>query len=129
MSMILGVQAIINTLGYLAVIWAFRTSFREINSASWWFAIGFANLAGAIILRALYWDIALPLCRFYFPEWSAVWVNFVDGRSINILFNGQKTFSFYCALKCRQMMIEECERYNWPWYKAWLYPTRIRFRL
>lgn len=129
MSMILGVQAIINTLGYLAVIWAFRTSFREVNSASWWFAIGFANLAGAIILRGLYWDVALPLCRFYFPEWSKTWVDLVDGRSINLVFNAQKTFSFYCALKCRQMMIEEYERHNWPWYKAWFHPTRIRFWL
>ena len=126
MEVIIGAQAIINTLGYLAVIWAFRMSFRDATSPTWWFALGFANLAGAIILRGLYWDFTLPLMRYYHPDLAVWWVDLVDGRAINFFFNAQKTFSFFCALKCRQLLIEEKERNNWPWYQAWRHPVKDR---
>ena len=49
MAQVIGFIAIINTLGYLAVIWAFRASFRELQTATWWFATGFAVLALSLI--------------------------------------------------------------------------------
>jgi len=63
MAMTIGLIAVINALGYFAVIWAFRASFRELRSATWWFATGFMILAGAIILRGAYWDVFMPLLR------------------------------------------------------------------
>jgi len=68
MALTIGIIAVINAIGYLAVIWAFRASFRELRSATWWFATGFMILAGAIILRGLYWDVLLPLLRLWHPK-------------------------------------------------------------
>ncbi|MCV2448444.1 hypothetical protein [Paracoccus sp. DMF] len=126
MALTIGALAIINTLGYLAVIWAFRASFRELNSATWWFAMGFAILAGAIIARGLYWDVSLPLMRLWVPEFAASWSEATRGRLINIVFSAMKMVAFFCALKCRQKMIPEEERSRWPWWRAWLHPTKIR---
>ncbi|MGN7867814.1 hypothetical protein [Paracoccus sp. 22332] len=125
MAQVIGALAIINTIGYLAVIWAFRASFRELKSATWWFAMGFAILAGAIIARGLWWDVSMPLLRLWAPEAAAWWTEHV-GRYINILFSLMKMAAFYCALKCRQMLIPEDERHLWPLWKAWLHPTKIR---
>lgn len=47
MALTVGIIAAINALGYFAVIWAFRASFRDLKSATWWFATGFMILAGA----------------------------------------------------------------------------------
>lgn len=97
--------AIIITLGYLAVVWAFRASFRELRSATWWFAMGFAILAGAIILRAMYWDVALPMMRLWYPKTAATWSEATRERMINIFFSLLKMSSFFCALKCRKALI------------------------
>ena len=126
MSLIIGSLAIINTVGYLAVIWAFRASFRDMESATWWFAMGFAILAGAIIARGLYWDVSLPLMRLWFPEFAEAWSEATRGRLINIVFSSMKMLAFFCALKCREQLIPEGERKRWPWWKAWLHPTKIR---
>lgn len=126
MAQVIGALAIINTIGYLAVIWAFRASFRELKSATWWFALGFAILAGAIILRGLYWDVTLPLMRLWWPQFAADWSEVTRGRLINLVFSLMKMAAFYCALKCRQMLIPEDERHHWPLWKAWLHPTKIR---
>lgn len=126
MALIIGLIAAVNALGYLAVIWAFRASFRELRTATWWFATGFMILAGAIILRGLYWDVGLPLLRFYWPAVADGWVEVVNGRMINIVFGLMKMASFFCALKCRQMLIPPEERANWPWYRAWMHPAKIR---
>ena len=126
MSLIIGAIAIINAIGYLAVTYAFRASFRELNSATWWFATGFAILAGTIVLRGLYWDVTLPLMRYWTPEFAEWWVEAVSGRMINIVFSIMKMSVIYCALRCRQMLIPESERHLWPWYAAWLHPHCIR---
>ncbi|QBX34576.1 hypothetical protein E4191_07530 [Paracoccus liaowanqingii] len=127
MALTIGLIAVINALGYCAVIWAFRASFRELRTATWWFATGFMILAGAIILRGLYWDVALPLMRLWVPGFAAKWSDVTGGRLINIVFGLMKMAAFFCALKCRQMLIPEPERHRWPVYKAWMHPTRIRF--
>ena len=126
MALISGFLAIIITLGYLAVIYAFRASFRELRSATWWFAMGFAILAGAIILRAIYWDIFMPLFRVFSPETAAVWSGLTGGRVVNIIFYLMKMAAFLCALKCRKELIPPEERHLWPWYKAWMHPNAIR---
>lgn len=126
MALMIGLIAIVNALGYLAVIWAFRASFRELQSATWWFATGFMILAGAIILRGLYWDVTLPLMRLWFPEFATQWSDATQGRMINIIFGLMKLSSFVCALKCREMLIPEEERARWPWWKAWMHPAKIR---
>ena len=95
MSLIIGSLAIINTVGYLAVIWAFRASFRDMESATWWFAMGFAILAGAIIARGLYWDVSLPLMRLWFPEFAEAWSEATRGRLINIVFSSMKMLAFF----------------------------------
>ena len=125
MALTIGIIAVINAIGYLAVIWAFRASFRELRSATWWFATGFMILAGAIILRGLYWDVFMPLLRLWAPD-AAAWLAEHVGRYANIVFGLMKAASFFCALKCRQMLIPEDERHYWPIWKAWLHPTKIR---
>ncbi|MFC3169201.1 hypothetical protein [Paracoccus fontiphilus] len=126
MALISGFLAIIITAGYLAVIYAFRASFRELKSATWWFAMGFAILAGAIILRAMYWDVALPLLRLWYPETAAAWSEATRGRMINTFFSLLKMSSFFCALKCREALIPPEERHLWPWWKSWMHPHAIR---
>ncbi|TJZ76868.1 hypothetical protein [Paracoccus hibiscisoli] len=126
MSLTIGLIAMINALGYFAVIWAFRASFRELRSATWWFATEFTILAGAIILRGLYWDVALPLMRLWVPDFAVQWSDATRGRMINIVFGLMKMASFFCALKCRQMLIPEAEREQWPNWRAWMHPTKIR---
>ncbi|MDF3606577.1 hypothetical protein PE067_10735 [Paracoccus sp. DMF-8] len=125
MALTIALMALVNAAGYLAVIWAFRGSFREFSTATWWFAVGFAVLAGAIIFRGLYWDVGMPLMRMWLPG-AAAWQTENIGRYINIVFSLMKMAAFYCALKCRQMMIPEIERPYWPVWRAWLHPTRIR---
>lgn len=126
MALIIGLLAVINAAGYFAVVWAFRASFRQLHTATWWFAIGFMILAGAIILRGMYWDVAMPLMRMQAPEFAAKWSDATRGRLINIIFILMKMAAFFCALKCRQMLIPEDERAAWPWWKAWMHPTSIR---
>lgn len=126
MALTIGLIAVINAFGYFAVVWAFRASFRQLRTATWWFATAFMFLAGAIILRGLYWDVCLPLMRMWAPATAEAWVHFVSGRLINIVFSGMKMVAFVCALKCRQMLIPEEERDHWPIWKAWMHPTRIR---
>lgn len=126
MALTIGIIAVINALGYFAAVWAFRASFRELNTATWWFAVGFTILAGAIITRGLYWDVALPLFRWWAPGAAGTWTDAVSGRMINITFSLMKMAAFYCALKCRQMLIPEDERHLWPWYLAWRHPGKAR---
>lgn len=126
MALIIGLLAVINAVGYLAVVYAFRASFRELQTVTWWFAVGFAILAGAIILRGLYWDVTMPLLRLWFPEFAAQWSDATHGRLVNIVFSLMKMVAFFCALKCREMMVPEGERRDWPWWKAWMHPTRFR---
>lgn len=126
MALISGFLAIIITLGYLAVIYAFRASFRELRSATWWFAMGFAILAGAIILRAMYWDIFMPLFRVWAPGSAAAWSELTGGRVVNIIFYLMKMIAFLCALKCRKELIPPEERHLWPWWRAWMHPNAIR---
>lgn len=126
MALTIGLIAVINALGYFAVIWAFRASFRELRSATWWFATGFMILAGAIILRGLYWDVAMPLLRMWVPGFAEQWTDATRGRLINIVFGLMKMASFFCVLKCRQLLIPEDERHHWPLWRAWLHPTKIR---
>ena len=125
MALTIGIIAVINAIGYLAVIWAFRASFRQLQTATWWFATGFMILAGAIIARGMYWDVGMPLLRLWAPEAAAWWTDAV-GRYINIVFSLMKMSAFFCALKCRQMLIPDDERHYWPIWKAWLHPTKIR---
>lgn len=126
MALIIGIMALINAAGYAAVVWAFRASFRELTSATWWFAMAFAILAGAIIARGLYWDFVLPLLRHYSPGAASAWVDTVSGRMINIVFASMKMLSFMFALKCRHMLIPEEERKKWPWWWSWTHPSKIR---
>lgn len=125
MALTVGFIAAINALGYFAVIWAFRASFRELRSATWWFATGFMILAGAIITRGLWWDVFMPLFRLNAPDAAAWWTLHV-GRYMNVVFGLMKMSAFFCALKCREMLIPEAERGHWRWYNAWLHPTAIR---
>ena len=125
MALTNGLIAVINALGYFAVIWAVRASFRELRSATGWFAIGFMILAGAILLRGLYWDLALPLFRFFDPVDAEAWTTLVNGRMINIVFALMKFYAAYCAMKCRWMLIPEEERDEWPLWRAWQHPKRI----
>ena len=124
MAITIGLIAILNTLGYLAVIWAFRFSFKVRYTGTWWFATGFMILAGAIIARAWYWDIIIPMLRAYEPE-IALWLTENIGTYMNIVFNVMKSTSFYCALKCYQSMIPDHERHEWPVWKVWMYPMSI----
>lgn len=122
----LGALAIVNAAGYFTVIYAFRASFRDLSSPTWWFATGFAILAGAIILRGLYWDFSLPLLRHYVPGAAEWWVDTVNGRMINVSFAIMKMMAFFCALKCREKMIPEDEQDKWPWWRAWMHPSSLR---
>ena len=126
MATTVGIIALINAFGYLAVLWGFRVSFKEVRTATWWFATGFMILAGAIITRGLWWDVFMPLFRIYAPEAAAWWTEHV-GRYMNVIFGLAKMSAFYCALRCQQMLIPEEERHLWPLWKAWLHPTSIRF--
>lgn len=125
MALTIGIIAVINAIGYFAVIWAFRASFRQLRTATWWFATGFMILAGAIIARGLWWDLGMPLLRLWAPEAAAWWTDAV-GRYVNIVFSLMKMSAFFCALKCRQMLIPKGEREHWPIWRAWMHPTRIR---
>lgn len=126
MALIIGALAIINAIGFLAAVWAFRASRRQVGEATWWFLIGFAILAGAIVARGLYWDVSLPLARVLWPDTAAAWSDLTRGRMVNVVFGLMKMASFFCALKCRQMLIPPEERDQWPWWKAWMHPTTIR---
>lgn len=126
MALIIGGVAIIIATMCATVVWAFRASFRVLNSPTWWFAMAFLLLAVSIILRALYWDVALPLGRLYAPETAAIWSDITKGRMVNLLFSVLKISAFFCALKSRQMMIPEEERHLWPWWRAWMHPNPIR---
>lgn len=125
MNVTLGIIAIVNALGYLAVIYGFRWSARGRHTATWWFVRGFSVLAGAIVLRGLYWDLTLPLMRFYAPITAEWWTEIVNGRMINIVFALMKFYAVYCAMKCRWMLIPEEERHEWPVWRAWQHPKRI----
>ena len=125
MDFTIGLLSILNALGYLAVIWAFRASFRQLRTATWWFATGFMILAGAIICRGVWWDVFIPLLRLWAPETARWWTQAV-GNEINLIFVSMKTVAFYCALRCRQLLIPEEERHDWPLWKAWMHPTAIR---
>lgn len=125
MTFILGAIAVLNALVYLAVVYAFRFSTKERGSATWWFVRGFAILAGAIVLRGLYWDSALPLFRFFDPVDAEAWTALVNGRMINIVFALMKFYAAYCAMKCRWMLIPDDERDEWPLWRAWQHPKRI----
>lgn len=126
MPIISGLLALVIIFGYATVIMAFRTSFRKTDTETWWFIFSFTVLATAIMLRAFYWDILMPISRVFWPETSAMWSDATSGRVANLLFNGMKVAAFWGALKCRQLMIPDHERHNWPWWKAWLHPTTIR---
>lgn len=54
------------------------------------------------------------------------WTDATRGRLINIVFGLIKMASFFCALKCRQLLIPEDERHHWPLWRAWLHPAKIR---
>ncbi|SEN86955.1 hypothetical protein SAMN04489859_10203 [Paracoccus alcaliphilus] len=127
MALIIGTIAIINAVGLVMIVWAFRTSLRVVGEATWWFVVGFALLSFILILRGLYWDVALPLARAYAPGAAAAWSELVSGRMFNVVFSGLMMLSIYCALKCRQALIPAHERADWPWWKAWMHPTKIRF--
>src|SRR5690606_14313940 len=127
MALIIGTIAIINATGRLMIIWACRTSLRVVGEATWWFVVGFALLSFILIMRGLYWDVAMPIARAYAPASAEAWRDMVHGRMFNIVFSGLKMVSIYCALKCRQALIPEEERHLWPWWIAWMHPTKIRF--
>lgn len=126
MTFILGAIAVLNTIGYLLGVYAFRGSLKRVGAATWWFLVGFSILSGAIILRGLYWDFGLPLLRFYAPVYAEWWTNLVEGRMINIVFSTAKFVTVYCVMKCRWMLIPEDERHEWPLWRAWMHPTQIK---
>lgn len=128
MALTVGIIAAINALGYFAVIWAFRASFRDLNSPSWYFATGFMILAGAIISRGIYWDLGMPMLRLWAPD-AAAWQTEHVGRYANVVFGLMKMSAFYFALMCRYMLIPEGDRGHWRWYSAWLHPTKINLAI
>lgn len=117
--------AILNAVGYGAAVWGFRASRRSVGEATWWFLMGFGIVAGAIILRGLYWDVTLPLLRIYAPETATAWTDLTAGRAVNNLFGVMKLAGIFCVLKCRQMLIPEIERAQWPLWRAWMHPNSL----
>lgn len=117
--------AIVNALFYGAAVWGFRASRHKVGEATWWFVMGFCIVAGAIILRGMYWDVLMPLAREYIPLKTESWSDFTQGRIINNVFSSMKLCGIYCVLKCRQMLIPEEERHRWPVWKAWMHPNTL----
>lgn len=126
MALIVGVVGAVTTALFIAVVWSFRVSFREMNRPTWWFALAFLLIAVSIIVRTVYWDITIPMLRAYNPEAAVDWVRATGGRFVNLVFALFQLAACYCALKCRQMLIPEDERHLWPWWKAWMHPNSIR---
>lgn len=126
MALIIGFLAVVNAIGFFAVVWGFRASRKSVSEATWWFILGFGVLALVLILRGLYWDVALPIFRNTYPDAAAIWRDWTNGRLINITFGIGQTFTIYCILRCRQALIPDDERADWPWWKAWMHPTRFR---
>lgn len=117
--------AIVNAAFYGAAVWGFRASRHRVGEATWWFLMGFAIVAGAIILRGLYWDVLMPFARNHYPQVTSNWAELTEGRIINNVFSSMKLCGIYCVLKCRQLLIPEEERHRWPIWKAWMHPNTL----
>lgn len=120
------VIAVVNMALYGAAIWGFRASLRTAGEATWWFILGFAIVAGAIILRGMYWDFGLPSLRILAPSAAEVWSNATQGRLINNLFGSMKLVGIMCVLRCRQLLVPDHERHLWPLHKAWMHPNELK---
>ena len=125
-AILAAILAALNSIGYGAAIWGFRASRRSVGEATWWFLMGFGLIAGAIILRGAYWDLFLPGFRLMYPELASNWSEMTSGRLVNNFFSGLELLGIYLVLKCRQALIPEEERHQWPWWKAWLHPSSCR---
>lgn len=119
-------MAIITATGLAAVVWGFRASRRAVSEATWWFLLAFGLIALSLILRSLYWDVFWALLLAADAGAAEAWSDATGGSVINLFFGALKLGAVYCGLKCRQMLIPESERSHWPWWRAWMHPTRIR---
>lgn len=115
--------AIFNAVAYGAAVFSFRTSLRQARGATWWFVVGFGFVASVVVLRGLYWDVALPLFRWLAPDLAMSWRDLTSGRVVNILFHVLNAVAILSVLRCRQMLIPEEERHLWPIWRAWLHPN------
>lgn len=121
--------AILSIVGTVATVLGFRTSFREVGEHTWWFMMGFSAFAVAYNLRSIYWDVFWTALRHYDKNIAIAWSDATGGTAINILFYLMVLIGIFCVLKSRQLMIPEDERDSWPWWKGWLHPRNIGFRI
>lgn len=125
-ALLTAVLATITAIGICAAVWAFRASRRAVGEATWWFLMAFGLLALSLVLRGLYWDVFWTLLKHTNPDAAAGWGEATGGTRINLLFGALNAISIFCILKCRQLLIPECERADWPWWKSWMHPTKFR---
>lgn len=126
MALITSGLAILNAIGFILAVWAFRAKMPVISLPTQWFVRGFQLIYLTQVLRNIYWDVAMPGLRLMAPDTAAAWSELTNGRVVNIIFGLMMSGSIYCMLKCRQALIPDEERAQWPWYRAWMHPTRIR---
>lgn len=112
-------------LALAAILWGFRHSINSDNPITRWFVRGFGWIAAGYMLRGFYWDVFWQTFRYLDRDRAYVWSDVVGGTAINIIFYVMVLYGIYCVLKCREAMIEEAERWRWPWYKAWMHPDRF----
>lgn len=125
-ALLTAILAIVTAIGFCASVWAFRASRRTVGEATWWFLLAFGLLALSIVLRGLYWDVFWTLLKHTDSAAADGWSEMTGGTRVNLLFGTLNAASIFCILKCRQLLIPDGERAAWPWWKAWMHPTKFR---
>lgn len=121
--------AIITMIGTAAIVFGFRSSFREVGEHTWWFMMGFSAFALSYNLRSVYWDIFWTGLKHYDKNSALDWSEATGGTAVNIFFYFMVILGIFCVLKSRQLMIPEDERQSWPWWKGWMHPKNLRFNI
>lgn len=116
----------ITIAGLAVVIFGFRRSLESLNRTTRLFTMGLGLLLLGYMLRGFYWDIWWQTFRYLDREAAYRWSELIGGQSINVIFYLISWWGIYLILKSRREMIDEHERANWPWYKAWLHPDGCR---
>ena len=125
MASLNAIVAVLTVAGMMAIAWGYRASLRHRGTATWYFAMGVAVLAGSMGLRRIYWDVVWTMARRHTPETAFWWSDITGATNINIVFNSLVLASIYCSLKARQLLLPEDEQARWPWWRAWAHPSLL----
>lgn len=117
---------------YIAVLFALPVIFayaRIAGSASEivrHMSVSLICVVGAFAMRTLFWDVAPAAAG---PSWSQLRDSVGGVVTVNTVFNAAFAYGLWRGLRALHLMVPDEERRNWPVWRAWLYPPRLRNRL